>query len=120
MLVEHGPHIGTASQTTYFGDWHTGPDGYEHRRILTLLVDIVDIRHLHPTHIARLPRKVPQWSVVVTEHSTANPGDPKVLIDQSVADVHAALKLLREAMAQAIRDGYAVKSDLERVPAPLH
>ncbi len=120
MLVEHGPHIGTPAQTTYFGDWHTGADGYQHRRIITLVVDIVDIRKLHPTHIALLPRKVPQWSIVVTQHSTGNPADPKVLTDQTVADVHAALKLLREAMVQAIRDGFADKADLERVPTPLH
>jgi hypothetical protein len=120
MLVEHGPRIGTPAQTTYYGDWHTGSDGHQHRRILSLIVDIVDIRHLHPTHIALLPRKVPQWSIVVTQHSTGNPRDPKVLVDQTVADVHAALKLLREAMEQAIRDGYAEKVDLERVPAPLH
>lgn len=119
MHVEHGPRIGTPSQTTYYSDWRFGTDGYQHRRIISLTVDIVDISHIDPSAAPLLPRKVPQWSIVVTDHSTANLGAPGLVTDQTVADVKAALTLLRTAVEAAIDDGYATKADLERVPAPL-
>lgn len=119
MHVEHGPHIGTPAQTTYYGDWRFGPDGYQHRRIISLTVDIVDISHIDPASAPLLPRKVPQWSIVVTDHSTGHLGQPEVVTDQTVSAVRAALNLLRDAMRQAVADGYADKADIERVPRPL-
>lgn len=124
MRVEHGPRFGTPQQTTYYGDWHTGRDGYQHRRIFTLTVDTlyvsrrinIDGRPANPL----LPRTATKWSVVVTQHSSVNGADPLVLADHTVASGRAALNLLWEAMRQAVKDGYADRADLDRVPQPVH
>lgn len=124
MRVEHGPHFGTPQQTTYYGEWHTGRDGYQHRRIFTLTVDTVYVSRQATGEgrqgVRLLPRVVTEWSVVVTQHSSVNGADPKVLAGHTVASGKAALNLLWEAMRQAVKDGYADRADLDRVPQPVH
>lgn len=119
MRVEHGPAVGTPSQTIYYSDWRFGADGYQHRRIISVSVDIVDVSHIRPTEAPLLPRKVPQWSVVATDMTSANLAEVKVVSDQTVAHAAAAMKVLYAAVKRAIADGYADKRDLERVPVPL-
>lgn len=120
MKVEHGP---TGKQTTYYGDWRTGRDGYQHRRVFTMTVDTIYVsrRVTRGGQLAAplLPRTATQWSVVVTDHSTANPADPKILADHTIASGKAAVNLLWAAMKQAVADGYADLVDLDRVPQPI-
>lgn len=100
-----------ARTVRYVSKWRGGTDGIQHRRIISLTQSWVES--------PMLGRRVPQWRIVVTNHSTAALGAPTVLGDDIVASYKAAVTVLRRAMQTAIREGWAAQRDMERVPAPV-
>lgn len=104
--LAHGGHT-----VIYFGDWHTGRGGHQERRIISITVEMVAADRLIPT-------RVPRWSVVATQQSSGTAGSADVVSEVTTDEGNAALVALGEAMQQAVRDGFAHKADLERVPRP--
>lgn len=106
MVVEH-----RGNATLYFSPWRMHSGGVDIRRIISIA------RNERPTPLRQ--GRVVSWAVVAVEHYS-NGERGGVLFDEDYDEYGPALEGLRVAMQQAIDDGYAVKTDLERIPRALH
>jgi hypothetical protein len=98
-------HRGNA--TLYFCPWRHHSGAVQVRRILSIA------RNTRPTPLRQ--GRVTTYTVVAVEHYS-NGERSRVLADNDYAAYAPALEALASAMRQAIADGYAVRSDLERIP----
>lgn len=98
-------HRGNA--TLYFSPWRRHASGLDVRRIISIA------RNTRPTPLRT--GKVVTWAVVVVEHYSDGERGP-VLVDEDFDSYLPALAALTDAMKAAIADGYAERTDLERIP----
>lgn len=93
----------------YMSNWVHGRRGQLTRRIISLT----------PRTKVNLIARVNVWDLVVTDHTDVHTsGDNTVITDLTLDTLADALAALMDAMRKAVDDGYAVKTDLERVPRP--
>lgn len=105
MNIAFGQDTNGDSTVTYTTDVHERHGVRTWRRIRVAA---------HPTHTPMLRRPVTEYHVLVTEHDAD--GTYRMLRGGTVSTFKAALSVLGEAFREAITDGFAHKTDMERLP----
>ena len=105
MTVDH-----RGNATLYFTPWRHHSGAVEVRRIISIS------RNTRPTPLRT--GTVVTWTVVAVEHYS-NGERGRILADADHDTYGPALDALWGAMAHAVADGYAVKTDLARLPRRL-
>ena len=111
MRVQFSSGPNASGMATYTSDWHER-GGRRRRRVVTV--------HRKITYTPLLRREVVEYRITHVEE-TQGADAPRVLLDGGVSTFRASLDILGRELEQLITDGYARRSDLERVPSvPRH
>lgn len=104
VSFSHGANgLGVATYTT---EWHERGGVRRYRRIAV---------ERHFTHTPMMRRQVSVYRVVVTEHD-ADGASRTLRPGHAIHTFTDALAALGAELQSAIRDGFATKSDMERIP----
>ena len=102
-------------------EFSTGEDGAGLAVYTTDKHERGGVKHWRRIRVARyltrtpmLRREVAEYRILVTEHG--DDGFYDLLADGGVSTFRAALDVLGRALGDAIRDGFASKTDMERIP----
>lgn len=105
MKVQFGTGDDGAGLAVYTTDKHER-GGVKHWRRIRVA------RYVTPTPMLR--RELVEYRILITEHG--DDGFYDLIADGGVSTFRAALDVLGSALREAIADGFASKTDLERIP----